>query len=568
MKYTVGAAKTDITYFRKNLGMHGYGRAFHRMKNIETQLYSRAVIIETAKKKIAFVNVELGMCSIYLKNGVIQMLQEEYPFLGFQDNNVMITAQHTHSAGGGFGQHFFYNVPTPGFKRDVYENYRDGIVQSIVLADAYKKPAELKFGVEEFEEKEEVAFNRSLDAYNKNPEVKKKFKKEEWHLAADREMKLIHFEDEKGKIICSINWFGTHCTSISNDKHNICSDNKGYAALDLEKYFYQKYNTRTICIFAQDACGDISPNFIFDKIKQWTRGKFKDDYKSAQYTGNLQAKKAEKITENILKTPSPKKARIDYIQTYVEFSAIHCDPIFTNGIKNCRTSQPCLGVSFLEGTVEGPGMLKPFGAFFRKALNIHKKNELKWAKEHSKEYADYIHLKYETQSPKHVVVEAIEGKMGWFDQGSQVPIPGAVEKTLYYIRNAEKQGKTEYKPWIISKLPLQIFILGEFAIVGIPTEITTIAAQRLRKSIMDSLGSDGIKKIILSPYANAYAGYVTTPEEYMVQRYEGGHTLYGKWTLPAMQTAFKELTEKLKKGEKDETKPFIFSDDMLWEYRK
>ena len=177
MNYTVGAAKTDITYFRKNLGMHGYGRPFHKMKNIETQLYSRAVIIETEGNKIAFVNVELGMCSIYLKNGVIEMLKEEYPLLGFHDNNVMITAQHTHSAGGGFGQHYFYNLPTPGFKRDVYEHYRDGIVQSIVLANAYKKTAKLKFGVEEFYEHEEVAFNRSLDAYNENPEVKKKAQK-------------------------------------------------------------------------------------------------------------------------------------------------------------------------------------------------------------------------------------------------------------------------------------------------------------------------------------------------------------------------------------------------------
>jgi neutral ceramidase len=567
MSYTVGAAKTDITYFRKNIGMHGYGRPFHKMKNIETQLYSRAVIIETEGNKIAFVNVELGMCSIYLKNGVIEMLKEEYPLLGFHDSNVMITAQHTHSAGGGFGQHYFYNVPIPGFKRDVYEHYRDGIVQSIVLADAYKKTAQLKFGVEEFNEHEEVAFNRSLDAYNENPEVKKKLKKEEWHLAADREMKLLNFEDKDGKIICSINWFGTHCTSISNDKYNICSDNKGYAALDLENYFYQKYKTKTICIFAQDACGDISPNFIFDKRKQWTRGKFRNDYESAKYTGNLQAKKAENITEKIIKNNSIKN-KVKSIQTYVEFSEIHCDPVFTNGIKGCRTSQPCLGVSFLEGTVEGPGMLKPFGAVMKRALSIHKKNELKWAEERSKEYADYIHLKYSTQSPKHVVVEAIEGKMGWFDQGSQIPVPGVVEKTLHYIRNAEKQGKSAHKPWIISKLPLQIFILGELAIIGIPTEITTIAAQRLRKSILDDLESDGIKKIILSPYANAYAGYVTTPEEYLLQRYEGGHTLYGKWTLPAMQTAYKTLINKLKKGEKDDSRPFIFSDDMLWEYKK
>ena len=39
-------------------------------------------------------------------------------------------------------------------------------------------------------------------------------------------------------------------------------------------------------------------------------------------------------------------------------------------------------------------------------------------------------------------------------------------------------------------------------------------------------------------YSNAYFHYVTTPEEYDEQRYEGGSTLFGRWQLPAlMQTA-------------------------------
>ncbi len=30
--------------------------------------------------------------------------------------------------------------------------------------------------------------------------------------------------------------------------------------------------------------------------------------------------------------------------------------------------------------------------------------------------------------------------------------------------------------------------------------------------------------------ANGYIGYLMTPEEYDQQHYEGGHTVYGKWT--------------------------------------
>ncbi len=567
--YKVGAAKVDITCFQKGSVMLGYGRPFHQMKDVETPIYSRAIVIENENHTIAFVNVEIGFCTVYLKHGVLEKLKSKYPELNFKDNQIMITAQHTHSAGGGISQHFFYNVPTPGFNKDMWEKYRDGIADSIALAYYKRKNANLKFGTSDFSEKEEVAFNRSIDAYNANPEIEKKLKKEEWHLAADRTMKLLHFEDEQGELIASLNWFGTHCTSISNDKYKICSDNKGYAANFQEKHYQEKYKKeKTVCLFAQEACGDISPNFIYDKKKRWTRGKYKDDYESAKYTGDLQFQKARNISDNLLKNKNKIESRIEFIQSYIEFSDVQCDPEFTDGKKDCITSHPCLGISFLEGTVEGPGMAKSVGNILRRVLDIHRKNEeYKFSKTRGKEYADYVKRKYGTQSPKHIAVEAGMGKIAWQENIGKLPIPTFIEKSLQYIRHAGKQGMADHKPWILSKLPLQIFIIGELAIIGFPTEITTVAGRRLRKTLMDSLENYGIKEIILSPYANGYAGYVTTPEEYELQRYEGGHTLFGKWTLPAMQTSFKNLAEKLKNKKEDHSQPLIFSEDQIWVYK-
>ena len=48
---------------------------------------------------------------------------------------------------------------------------------------------------------------------------------------------------------------------------------------------------------------------------------------------------------------------------------------------------------------------------------------------------------------------------------------------------------------------------------------------------------------MLCPYANAYSGYVTTFEEYQLQLYEGGHCLFGQWSLAALQTAFKRMIQ-------------------------
>ena len=49
--------------------------------------------------------------------------------------------------------------------------------------------------------------------------------------------------------------------------------------------------------------------------------------------------------------------------------------------------------------------------------------------------------------------------------------------------------------------------------------------------------------VILSPYANAFSGYITTQEEYQTQYYEGGHTIFGQWTLAAHQTQFDKVAE-------------------------
>lgn len=48
--------------------------------------------------------------------------------------------------------------------------------------------------------------------------------------------------------------------------------------------------------------------------------------------------------------------------------------------------------------------------------------------------------------------------------------------------------------------------------------------------------------------ANGYVGYVTTPEEYSVQHYEGGHALYGPQTQPFLAAHLSKLALDMKNG--------------------
>ena len=57
-----------------------------------------------------------------------------------------------------------------------------------------------------------------------------------------------------------------------------------------------------------------------------------------------------------------------------------------------------------------------------------------------------------------------------------------------------------------------------------------------------------IDRIIISSYSNAFMGYITTPEEYVTQSYEAGHTIYGRNTLKGILESFKELAQAFVDG--------------------
>jgi neutral ceramidase len=63
----------------------------------------------------------------------------------------------------------------------------------------------------------------------------------------------------------------------------------------------------------------------------------------------------------------------------------------------------------------------------------------------------------------------------------------------------------------------------------------------------EKFAEEGVEEFILVSYSNAFMGYITTKEEYQMQCYEGGHTIYGHKTLEAILNGFSFLADNLKK---------------------
>lgn len=114
-------------------------------------------------------------------------------------------------------------------------------------------------------------------------------------------------------------------------------------------------------------------------------------------------------------------------------------------------------------------------------------------------------------------------------------------------------------------LPLQFLVIGGFAILGLPFEVTVEAGRRLESSG----AALGAERVVISSAANDYWDYLTTREEYSRQCYEGASTLYGPSSLDFVSAAADALARDLAAspdGVVDDSRPVRTFDAALQRY--
>jgi neutral ceramidase len=79
-------------------------------------------------------------------------------------------------------------------------------------------------------------------------------------------------------------------------------------------------------------------------------------------------------------------------------------------------------------------------------------------------------------------------------------------------------------------VPLMVLRLGDRALASVPGEMTVAMGRRLRSAVLAAVGPLGVTRVDVAGLANEYLSYFTTPEEYEEQHYEGGSTMYGRWS--------------------------------------
>uniref|UniRef100_A0A8C7XPX7 Neutral ceramidase n=1 Tax=Oryzias sinensis TaxID=183150 RepID=A0A8C7XPX7_9TELE len=460
----------------------GYANSQQKAAGIHTRLFSRAFIVDDGNQRVLFVTADIGMISQRLRLEVLKALQEKYGDL-YRQENVVMSGTHTHCGPGGYFQYTLFMITGNGYVKESTEPLVNGIVKSIDIAHRNMRPGRIYVNKGELVDS---SLNRSPHSYMNNPEDERK----RYEKNTDKQVVVLKFTDLDGDGIGMISWFAVHAVSMNFTNRMVSSDNMGYASylLEQDKNFGELPGQGSfVAGFSSSNLGDVSPNTRGPHCMN--TGLLCDYLNSSCPVGGLPASENNSAVLNLLHTTHNVIYR-------------HYKPFLG------RTCKPALGHSFAAGTTDGGGDLNftqgavegdPFWDGIRDALLGPPSNQTK-----------------DCHHPKPILFST--GEMNW-------PLP-----------------------WHPSVVDVQIITIGSVAILAIPGEMTTMAGRRLRAAVKKELeAAEKFKnaEVVIAGLSNVYTHYITTFEEYQIQRYEGASTIFGPHTFAAYLQKFTNLARAI-----------------------
>ena len=231
--FQAGAARRDITP-NEALPMWGYGDRHDALSDGKLDpLYAAAVVIQAGTSKLAIVGLDLGRSP---NEASLQRIRQRIKAEAGIEHS-FIAGSHTHhgpvlelSDEGGKGKGRFDAALR------YYMQMEDGIVASIVEANAKLVPAKLASGI------------FKLDGFNRNRHTKLEPK------PVDKDFGVLRFDDAAGKTIAILVNYTAHPTSIPSSVRKYSADFVGALKATIEK------ETGGVAVFMQGASGDQSTN--------------------------------------------------------------------------------------------------------------------------------------------------------------------------------------------------------------------------------------------------------------------------------------------------------------------
>ncbi len=517
--WLAGAARRALPSPDPRLDMLGWGVPTALCATVHTPLQVRVLVVydTTHRRTLALVHHELAMASYAARATVLERFRALRPDAGLTDDDLLLGANHTHAGPGGYLHEVFYTLVTGGHHAGLAESIVATTVDAMVEAWDRRAPATFSVHRGRLPEDTPVAFNRALEAYSRN-------KTRQPPVCRDTSTVFVRHTD--GTPLAALDFYGVHGTSVHSDQHLVHPDNKGIAALDLEATARDQWGAPSfVAFFFQGGAGDITPNSRYDRDRGLVVGHLADDPSNAAWNGGVQA---EVVRDSLQQPGSTLSGPLDASLLYLDFDGMGVDANFADG-RPRNTAHGLMGLSFLQGTREGPGPLLPFRGLATRLAGP----QAAWRGTHGQgAKLPFCEVGRGTAGRVFGVLPLNPPPFPWLD-----PVVATVDR-LYAANGLGDE------PWVPNRQPVQVLRLGSLAIVAVSGEPSVHAGRLLVETVQASLPL--VEHVVLCGYANAYSGYITTRPEYDTQGYEGGHTLYGPWTLAGWRTGIRRVCQRLR----------------------
>ncbi|WP_165767385.1 neutral/alkaline non-lysosomal ceramidase N-terminal domain-containing protein [Parendozoicomonas haliclonae] len=499
-----GVSSVDITP-PPGLPMAGYSMMANKGKGFRTRLKARTLYLDDGKgRSMALVQMDMFAGSLLLQHKVASAVAEK---TGLNPGDIAVIGTHTHSAPSNYHHNDFYNKHASsgiGFEERYLEFMTARIVEGVEQAWAERKPAKIATG-----RKDIYGYNRnrSLSSYVLNPGQEYA---SDVFKAVNPSLYMIRVDglDSDGtyKPMGAFSSFSVHATTLSAlvDVYN--ADLFGYAQRELEWAVEKDYDTSwpVIHALATGTHGDMAPALADHNDRLF--GHAPVNWKASKELGQGIGREAIglfKELEGKLSTDLALRTATREINIMEENSAGNAE----------ICSQPFAGNALAGGA-------------------------------------------YERRTPWLAAVPVLQGGNALSRRTFSTDGCQGNKRILGFSALQPLFEPTKSFPTTVL---FQLMQVNDMAIVPLPFEITADSGRRMRDAIFDAYknaGNTSLDNIAVISTSNGYFGYTTTPEEYDRQNYEGGHTLYGRYTTPYLVNRLGQLAEdSLKTEELEELLP-------------
>jgi len=455
---------------------------------VRTKLNARTLYIKPRKgKPVALVQCDLLSGSSILHHKAAELAA------GKTDVDcaaIVIAGTHTHSGPGNYFGNKVYNDGASnkaGLEEKYFEFCSTQIAKGIIDAYENRKPAKIATGTTEIWN---VTINRSLQPYLLNENIKNLDKKPDELEAVNPKLHMIRIDclDKEGafKPMGMFTNFSMHPNTNPAELGGLYSgDITGFVVRETESVLKNKYKPgwHPVHAAANYTHGDCNANHAQDRVEN-----FKDHKKLAKIISG-------KTLELFFSLDKKLKKDVE-----IKFRAKEVNFLNQPEIDGIRINRRGFAGMSVPAGAMGRGRTTPF----------------------------YKIPMFRPGKPRDISAKG--------NQEHKKVIMGPLQRLIIPKKSFPHE------------LLVQVIQIDDTILIPLPWEVTQEIGARIgdkAKEMGEAEGLEGVNRYIVTDTSNAYFGYLTTPEEYSLQYYEGGSNFYGQHTGPYVAAHVGHVTQDL-----------------------